>query len=108
VLASADDGSAILFHSECSVIANNFILRPEDEAHINEIDPLMGLSPEEVWLCASGAKRVVTLVTNLRRGADLTEGTHVSVLGVPDPRPARGPKSRSAQLSRGDSRAAIL
>jgi hypothetical protein len=48
VLASADDGSAILFHSECSVIANNFILRRSDEAHIDEIDRLMRLSPAEI------------------------------------------------------------
>jgi hypothetical protein len=45
VLASPDDGSAILFHSECSVIANNFILRPEDEQHIGEVKRLMLLSP---------------------------------------------------------------
>lgn len=48
VLASADDGSAILFHSECSVIANNFILRRSDEEHIAEIDRLMRLSPAEI------------------------------------------------------------
>jgi hypothetical protein len=48
VLASADDGSAILFHSECSVIANNFILRPQDKAHIDEIRRLMRLAPAEI------------------------------------------------------------
>jgi hypothetical protein len=48
VLASPDDGSAILFHSECSVIANNFILRKSDGAHIDEIGRLMGLSPAEI------------------------------------------------------------
>jgi hypothetical protein len=48
VLASADDGSAILFHSECSVIANNFILREADEAHIEEINRLMRLPPAEI------------------------------------------------------------
>lgn len=48
VLASTDDGSAILFHTECSVISNNFILRPEDEAHIAEINRLMRLAPAEI------------------------------------------------------------
>jgi len=48
VLASPDDGNAILFHSDCSVIANNFILRPEDEKHIKEVDRLMHLSPAEI------------------------------------------------------------
>jgi hypothetical protein len=44
VLASTDDGNAILFHSECSVIANNFILRAEDKRHIDEVSRLMQLS----------------------------------------------------------------
>jgi hypothetical protein len=48
VLASADDGSAIVFHSQCSVIANNFILREEDKAHIDEINRLMRMTPEQV------------------------------------------------------------
>jgi hypothetical protein len=48
VLASADDGSAILFHSECSVIANNFILREPDKLHIDEIARLMRLPPAEI------------------------------------------------------------
>jgi hypothetical protein len=38
----------VLFHSECSVIANNFILRAEDKAHIDEIDRLMRLPPERI------------------------------------------------------------
>jgi hypothetical protein len=48
VLASADDGNAILFHSNCSVIANNFILRREDEQHIGEIRRLLQLSPAQI------------------------------------------------------------
>ena len=48
VLASPDDGSAILFHSECSVIANNFILRAPDKAHIDEVHRLMQLTPAEI------------------------------------------------------------
>ncbi len=48
VLASPDDGSAILFHSECSVIANNFILRAPDKAHIDEVRRLMQLTPAEI------------------------------------------------------------
>jgi hypothetical protein len=48
VLASPDDGNAILFHSNCSVIANNFILTSQDAAHIAEIDRLMRLPPEQI------------------------------------------------------------
>jgi hypothetical protein len=48
VLSNNDDGSPILFHTECAVIANNFILRREDETHIEEVSRLMRLSPEEI------------------------------------------------------------
>jgi hypothetical protein len=48
VLASTDDGSPILFHTDCSVVANNFILRSEDKAHVDEVRRLMRLTPEEI------------------------------------------------------------
>ena len=48
VLSSPDDGNPILFHTECGVIANNFILRAEDEAHINEVGRLMQLPGAEI------------------------------------------------------------
>ena len=48
VLASTDDGNGVLFHSECSVIANNFILSPEDARHIDEVRRLMQLDPAEI------------------------------------------------------------
>jgi hypothetical protein len=48
VLASTDDGNGVLFHSDCSVIANNFILRSEDSRNIDEISRLMKLSPAEI------------------------------------------------------------
>lgn len=48
VLASSDDGNAILYHSDCSIIANNFILFAEDEAHIREIERLMRSTPERI------------------------------------------------------------
>jgi hypothetical protein len=48
VLAHSDDGSAVLFHTECSVIANNFILTPSDEKHLNEVWRLLQLPPQEI------------------------------------------------------------
>jgi hypothetical protein len=62
VLASADDGSAIVFHSECSVISNNFILRPEDKQHIDEIDRLMRMSPSELRSARPDVKYVFVRV----------------------------------------------
>jgi hypothetical protein len=48
VLANSNDGNPILFHSDCSVIANNFILRPEDERYFDEIGRLMRSTPAAV------------------------------------------------------------
>lgn len=48
VLANHDDGNALLFHTDCLVIANNFIMRPEDEAKITEIDHLMRSTPQSL------------------------------------------------------------
>ncbi len=48
VLAHTDNGSAVLFHTECRVIANNFILRPADAAHIEDVSRLLRLTPDEI------------------------------------------------------------
>jgi hypothetical protein len=48
VLASTNDGSAILFHTECSVLSNNFIMRAEDEAKIREVYELLDSTPEQL------------------------------------------------------------
>lgn len=48
VLADSNDGSPILFHTECSVISNNFIMRPQDEVAINRIFDLMTSTPEAI------------------------------------------------------------
>lgn len=62
VLASPDDGSAILFHTECSVIANNFILREPDKTHIDEVDRLMRLSPAAISAARPDVKYVFVRV----------------------------------------------
>ncbi len=48
VLADHNDGNYILYHTDCSVISNNFILSPEDDAKIGEISALMHMSPEAI------------------------------------------------------------
>jgi hypothetical protein len=59
VLASSDDGNPILFHSDCSVIANNFILSPQDAAKIDEVGRLMRSTPEQIRADALGLKYVL-------------------------------------------------
>ena len=48
ILANANDGNYLLFHTECSVISNNFRLTSDDELKIAQIDEMMRLSPEEL------------------------------------------------------------
>jgi hypothetical protein len=58
VLATSDDGNPILFHSDCSVIANNFILRPDDKSHLDEIRRLLELTPAEIVAQRSDVKYI--------------------------------------------------
>lgn len=46
VLAHENDGNYLLFHTNCSVISNNFMLRADDELKIQQIADMMRLSPE--------------------------------------------------------------
>jgi hypothetical protein len=48
VLANLDDGNYVLFHTDCSVIANNFLLTPLQEAKLREVRDLMQLTPDEL------------------------------------------------------------
>jgi hypothetical protein len=48
VLADSDDGSPILFHTECSVLSNNFIMRPADEVALGQIYALMQGTPQGI------------------------------------------------------------
>jgi hypothetical protein len=48
VLAGNDDGNPILYHSDCSVIANNFILSKSDEQSLDRVQRLMSSPPEEI------------------------------------------------------------
>lgn len=46
VLAHPNDGNYLLFHTECSVISNNFRLTSADERKIAQIKEMMRLSPD--------------------------------------------------------------
>ena len=48
MLANHDDGNPLIFHTDCDVIANNFIMRAEDDAKIAEIDRLMRSRPKDM------------------------------------------------------------
>lgn len=48
VLANANDGNYLLFHTDCSVISNNFRLTAADEKKISQIDEMLRLSPADL------------------------------------------------------------
>jgi hypothetical protein len=78
VLASADDGSAIIYHTECRVIALNFILRKEDAVHLDEVDRLMRLPVAEI------RKQRPDVRYLLVRGVDFSIGSGTSARLAPD------------------------
>lgn len=47
VISYSDDGHYIRYHTDCSVIANNFIMTPQHEEKIVEVDRKLQLDPEQ-------------------------------------------------------------
>lgn len=47
-LASLDDGHYIRYHTDCAVIANNFLLTPQHERKVREVRALMEMTPQEL------------------------------------------------------------
>ena len=47
VISYSDDGHYIRYHTDCSVIANNFIMTPQHEEKILEVDRKLQLDPVE-------------------------------------------------------------
>lgn len=48
VLARNNDGHFIRFHTECSVIVNNFFLTPQHFQAVERVDRMFGMSPREL------------------------------------------------------------
>jgi hypothetical protein len=61
VLAGSDAGNYVRYHTECSVIANNFLLTPQHAAKIRELNAVLDLTPEE--FLKSGYRVRYVLVT---------------------------------------------
>lgn len=58
VLSYNDDGHYIRFHTDCSVITNNFLLTPFHEKKILEADRLLQMTPEQMLRSAPHVKYV--------------------------------------------------
>lgn len=46
-ISYSDDGHYIRYHTDCSVIANNFIMTPQHEEKILEVNTMLQLDPEQ-------------------------------------------------------------
>ena len=56
ILANANDGNYLLFHTDCSIISNNFRLTAADEQKIGQIKAMMQLTPEALRQHPAGIK----------------------------------------------------
>jgi hypothetical protein len=94
VLASSDDGNPILFHTDCGVIANNFILRAQDSAHIDEVDRLMRMTPEQIRTARPDVKYLLVRARDFSLVEDdvayLVEGSPIVRQLFLDPTPPAG------------------
>lgn len=59
VLASWDDGHYVRYHTECSVIADNFMLTPQHVRKYLEVEHLLSLSPGELLTAAPRVRYVI-------------------------------------------------
>ena len=74
VLARTDAGHPIRYHSECSVIANNFLLTRQHGQKVLEVDRLMHLSPAALRHDATQVDYVFIRLNSLfdRTGSEIT------------------------------------
>ena len=60
VIAYSDDGNYIRYHTDCSIIANNFIMTPQHEEKLLELDAKMRFDPQQFLDEVDGIKYVYT------------------------------------------------
>jgi hypothetical protein len=67
VLAQPFDGHYIRFHTDCSVIANNFLVTPQHEQKYMEASRLLSMSATQMFAAAPGVKYVFVQRYNLSK-----------------------------------------
>jgi len=76
-LATLDDGNYLRYHTDCQIIANNFLLTPQHEAKVREVRELMSLSAAELRQRAPHVRYV------LARRSTLFQPTQGGIAFVP-------------------------
>ncbi|MEO1595791.1 MAG: hypothetical protein AAFS02_11170 [Pseudomonadota bacterium] len=66
VIAGNNDGHPVRYHTDCSVLANNFVLTPQHEGKLAQLAALTSLSPEAFLAQApEGTRYVLTEIEGL-------------------------------------------
>ena len=92
VLANSNDGSPILFHSDCSVITNNTIASDADEAHLLRAARLFRMQPQEIRRTAPEVRYLIARTSDFSPEVDgaprlLTDNPIVAQLLLADQPP---------------------
>jgi asparagine N-glycosylation enzyme membrane subunit Stt3 len=64
VLANANDGNPILFHTDCSIITNNMIVSSADDEHLRRAGRLFRMRPEEIRRVAPEVRYLLVRTTD--------------------------------------------
>lgn len=59
VIAGSNDGHPARYHSDCAVLANNFVLTPQHEEKLSELAALLAMSPQGFLAAAPEGTRYV-------------------------------------------------
>ncbi|MEM6810659.1 MAG: hypothetical protein AAGA41_13680 [Pseudomonadota bacterium] len=59
VIAGNNDGHPVRYHTDCSVLANNFVLTPQHEAKLAQLGELTSMTPEAFLAAAPEGTRYV-------------------------------------------------
>jgi hypothetical protein len=70
VLANANDGNPILFHTDCSVITNNFIVSDADDEHLRRAGRLYRMRPDEIRQAAPHVRYVLVRTSDFSAVVD--------------------------------------
>lgn len=82
VLAGSDAGNYIRYHTDCSVIANNFLLTPQHAAKVAELNARLEMTPDELLRAEPRIRYVLITLADIATGA-AAGGVEPMVLSSP-------------------------
>ena len=80
MLSLADDGHPIRYHTDCSVIVNNFLMTPLHLQKLQEVDVYLHMTPQELLLNSDIRYLFVRLNDVFVRGPNGVQATPIDVV----------------------------